>query len=514
MNTSADDSGRQGLLDELQKLTEPQSVSSLFTDATGLFLPGFTALPAVSFVEARPPKASKLTEEFSTGQLFAFETQGGSSSDRLLTFFTPAGNLKLPPVGFTPAAVVDVGVRDLLAESRIGWEDVELHFVWLPWDQDTIGDSAGVEMLTRASALMGPPVSGMQVSLVVKDEEIPVHPRWGLGEWVPASYVESVLFPLNCVRRLMEPFVFRLRMSPAYSLPDGRTVDLDQRSVMIRFRLSGDTISRLYDAAGLETATSPGFTVFGNALPLVNLDLKAWDPSMSYADFVKNANMRPLGLAGVVASPQGGESGEDGGGLGEGPPLHFPSHAQFSVEFGSDGELASRYTVLDPTTENDSQILFWMSYGSRVNGLRFRHADRGTEGENKQIQRMHVMSDSLARASTLVPCFGGADCRGGSDRDLYRSLMLNYTMNPQVLLYRDTLLTTVRDLLTRLGYAAHSVAPPSVEMRVIDGGRQRVVVIGVERGLEAPVKKHHLAAIQDYLDQRMPMGCRTLFEVR
>jgi hypothetical protein len=65
----------------------------------------------------------------------------------------------------------------------------------------------------------------------------------------------------------------------------------------------------------------------------------------------------------------------------------------------------------------------------------------------------------------------------------------------------------------KLGYKDRQVCDPSVEMRVIEGARQRVTLVYIKDTPVNPMRKEHVAAIQDYMDQRAPIGSRIMIEI-
>jgi hypothetical protein len=260
--------------------------------------------------------------------------------------------------------------------------------------------------------------------------------------------------------------------------------------------------------AGLSASGTAGFSVIGNAVPMANLDLKAWEPDATYADFVRTTNMKPLGFAGVVPYKKREDLDAARASLDREIWSEPPSSTQISIELNSDGEMVSRYASPDPVAGEDRQLLFWMTYGDEVNNLEFRY----TEAE--QIQPMHVVSASLRQSVTLMPCFGGYTCEKTYKGDMYKSLMLNYAAPPQMLLYKDTLLFLIKDLLARLGYKDRPVSGPFTELRKMEDGRQRVTVVYIGDTAMNPIRTQHIAAIQDYLDQRAPLGSRIVVEVR
>ncbi len=507
MNDSAANKSPEKLLKEVAELVKPRTPAQLAQDATGLFLPGFAALPAVSIVSARPSRSAVQPERFATGQLHAFETEGDGEKRPLLTFFTPLENAAIPPVAIAAAASKARNVSLLQVEPRTAWDDSVLRFAWLPWGFDEADQGFQMDAITRISGLMPILASKLQATLIVDEIEIPLNPLWGLESWVPSPAVESILFPLNYARSAIEPFCFRLRIARSYDLPSGVTVAMQQKSFMLRFLFPEEELIQLYRRAGFSTVRSHGFSVVGNAIPMMNLDLKAWEPDTAYKDFVKTSNMKPLGFAGIVAFKQSREfiSNDD---VERAVPLRLPHATQFSIELSPEGKILSRYNVfLSGGNPEDSQLLFWMTYGEEINGSKFRYSDA------EQIQPMQVISSSLQQALTLTPCFGGFACGRPDESDLYESLMLNYGAPPQMLLYRDSLRHTVVDLLSRLGYGDHAVREPAAELRVVGGQRRRVTVVHIQDNASNPLNPAHIKTMQNYIDHRAPIGSTILLEV-
>jgi hypothetical protein len=501
----------KALVERIECLTNPRIAGHLFQDATGLLVPGFTALPAVSVLAAAPPRNLKSPEHLAPGQLYSFEpeTDSGESRKRELTFFTPVEDMSIRPVSFSNSPQEPGGVQDVLVESESGWNNIDLYFVWLPWDHAAAAGLKGIDSLISLVASDFGPAGRLQVSLVSPDGEIPLFPKWGLRSWIADARVESLIFPLNYARHLLGPFFFRVGIASSYTMPDGRLFRLQSDTITLRFRFPQADLRSLYSMAGLSGTRQPGFSVIGNAVPIANIDLKAWEPGVTYSEFVRTSSMKPLGFACVARFKLDGE--EDIGTAGSGDPTRFemPISARLSLELDKTGEILPRYSIPGSgDADGDTQILFWMTHGSKINGRRFRYAD------TDRIQPMHATSLSLKQAGMAMPCFGGCDYRDSHRRDLYKSLMLGYGPTHQMLWHKDSLRFTVEHLLAVLGYGDHEVGGPSIELRVCDGVRRRVAVVYVSDNAINPIVRHNLDSIQDYLDQCAPVGSKVLIEVR
>jgi hypothetical protein len=505
--TSANDSIER-LRGEIAQLLNPRVPAQLFQDASGLFVPGFTALPAVSIVPARPSRSSTQAEKFAAGQLYSFDVDYASSggSKRVLTFFTPLGAFEVPPLNINTPPPKTKNVVTLQIETTTTWEPCELSFAWLPWGLDETDLAFQLGVLERFSQLPDVLVSRLRASLLVEGAEVPLNPVWGLGSWVPSPELESALFPVLRARHILEPFMFRLEISPSYTLPDGSVVALENKSISIQFTFPVEDLPRLYGKAGAGAQRLRSFSIIGNAIPVMNVDLKAWEPEATYTEFIKTSNMRPLGFAGLAAFKENRTLAMPD----ESPtPSLLPYSTQFSIELSNEGALVSRYRLAGSGDEADErQLLFWMTHGDEINGLKFRYND------SEPIQTLQVTTPSFKQVVTATPCFGGFSCGAFNPENLYESLVLNYGAPPQMLLYRDSLVYTVRDILLRLGYQDFAVREPFTEVRVIGGERRRVTVVAIGADEHAPVEDAHIRVVQDYLDRRSPLGSKIVIERR
>jgi hypothetical protein len=284
---------------------------------------------------------------------------------------------------------------------------------------------------------------------------------------------------------------------------------LDPKNLALRFSFPEADLAGLYSLVGLGPSVSPGFTVLGNILPVANVDLKAWVSGMSYREFIRTCNMRLLGFAGAVPFKARGGSKSYGLDLNQQVGSSLPNSTQIALGLDSEGEILCRFVRPEFVTGDDEyQLLLWVTHGDTLNGRHFKAA------AIERIQPMQAESRCLRQAITVMPCFGGCNLDDCLEGDMYDSLMLNYNAPPQMLLCKPALINTVKLLLAGLGYSDRSVSGPFTELRLAEGGRQRVTTVSVKDNLMNPMKAHHIAAIQDYLDQRAPLGSKVFLEVR
>ena len=119
----------------------------------------------------------------------------------------------------------------------------------------------------------------------------------------------------------------------------------------------------------------------------------------------------------------------------------------------------------------------------------------------------------LNQTFSIMPCFGGYDCGESRDLDWYKKLIMSFSTPQQTLLYRDTLIHTIRDLVAKLGYERVEIKGPVTELRVIDGSRMRVTVIYLDNKGGREFDQQHLAVMQSFVDDRCPVGGHFLLEL-
>jgi hypothetical protein len=235
--------------------------------------------------------------------------------------------------------------------------------------------------------------------------------------------------------------------------------------------------------------------VFGNGLPVMNLDLKAWLIKDSFAEFVRTAGMKPLGVAGIYPYIKSGKVPKEDLEL-------VNSHVNvFSLEIESNGQILSRYGLPgEKDTMENKQLLMWMTHGPLINGVNYKY------GGTDIIQPLQKPSLLLNQTYTVLPCFGGYDCGESRESDWYKKLIISFSTPPQTLLYRDTLLHTIDELVAKLGYERVELKGPVTELRVIDGKRRRVTVVYLDNKGGKEIEPQHLAMIQSFIDDRSPLG--------
>lgn len=504
MASKKDDHQKQ-LLEEIESFTESKILGDFLQDATGLFVPGLSALPAVSILSSESwiTRMKDGPERWRPGDLISLRTDDETACDSPceIAFFTPVLDVTVPLIDIERGKEISKFEKILELKPNDRWEKVDIHFAVLPWDyrrQQRVWAPDELLAISRTMESIGREII---VELRVKDHTLDLEPCWTLSSWVPERAAESLCFPLNYSNQLLSPFVFRLEFGPQLRSLDGQKVDLEMDSLELHFRLREESLQRLYRDAGIGEPSLSGISIFANVLPVMNVDLKAWEPNETFADFVHSSGMKPLGPAGIFPFRKAGTK-EYLGPVDSGSPV-------FSIQIDPSGPVLSRYSLPgEKDTEEKKQFFMWMTHGNVMSGYNYKY------NETDVFQPLHKASELLQSTFTIMPCFGGGDCARSDESDWYKRLILGHAIPPQKLLYRDTLLSTIEDLITGLGYRDVEIHEPGTELRVVEGAQQRVTVVYLRNRGGKPLDSRDVSMIQGYLNDRAPIGSRIILEVR
>lgn len=494
------------LLAEIESFTQSKILGDFLQDATGLFIPGLMALPAVSILssESWVTRMKEGPERWRPGDLISLKTDEKSAAESPfeIAFFTPVVDVTIPLIDVEQGKEISKFEKTVELKPTDRWEKASIHFAVLPWDYRREQRTWTPEELLAISRAMETAGREITVELRMRDRSIDLEPKWTLSSWVPERAAESLCFPLNYAAQLLSPFVFRLEFGPKITSYDGEAVELDTESLDLHFRLREESLKRLYRDAEIGEPSLSGISIFANVLPVMNVDLKAWEPNETFADFVRTSGMKPIGPAGIYPFRKTGRK-ESLGPADSGSPV-------FSVQIDpSSGPMLSHYSLPgEKETEKTKQFFMWMTHGNAISGYHYKY------NETEIFQPLHKASALLQSAFTIMTCFGGGDCARGEEADWYNRLILGHAVPPQKLLYRDTLLATIEDLITGLGYRDVDIHEPGTELRVIEGSRQRVTVVHLRNRGGKPLDARDVSMIQGYLNDRAPIGSRIILEVR
>jgi hypothetical protein len=495
------------LLEEVRTLTRPRVLGDLVQDTTGLFLPGFTALPAVSILSNRSWKTriKPQSERWRAGDIMALKAVSGTHADAKLqtVFFTPVGDIEIPLIDFSPGKDVARFEKSIQLKPKDRWESVELQFAFLPWDAEREQREWGSKDLLGISRVLEWAGRELDVTIELEGQRVPVNTTWGISPWVHKTSLDSIRFPINYATRIVSPFIFRIRIDNRQTLPGGRVIDLTKETLTLWFEYPEDSLRRVYREAGLGDPDLSGISVFGNALPVMNVDLKAWLLNDSYAEFVRTSGMKPMGVAGIYPYLKAGKVPKE-----DLEPLNANANV-ISLEIERDGQVLSSYALPgEKDTVDNKQLLMWMTHGPLVNGVNYKY------GGADIIQPLQKPSLLLNQTFTVLPCFGGYNCDESRNSDWYEKLVMSYATPPQSLLFRDSLIHTVEELVARMGYERVTVDGPHTELHVIGGARRRVTVVYLDNRGGRRLDPQHINTIQNYIDDRSPIGAEFLLETK
>jgi hypothetical protein len=495
------------LLEEIRVLARPRVVGDLVRDAAGLFLPGFSALPAVSILSNKSWKTriKPQPERWRTGDIMVLNAVSGTRADakQQSVFFTPIGEVVIPLIDMTPGRDLARFEKSIQLKPKDRWEPVELQFACLPWDAEREDRTWTSEDLLAISKVMSWAARELRVSLELGGQQVSITPRWGFSSWIAKSSLDSIRFPINYAANVISPFIFRLQIETTQKLPNGRVVDLTTEALGVNFEFPEDAVRTVYREAGLGQPDLTGISIFGNALPVMNLDLKAWLQGDSFADFVHTAGMKPLGVAGIYPYLKTGKVPKE-----DLEPITSRASI-FSIEIDIEGQMLSGYGLPGETdTVEKKQLLMWMTHGALINGSIFKY------GGADIIQPLQKPSLLLNQTATIMPCFGGHDCHDSGEGDWYKRLVMSYSTPPQTLLHRDSLVREVEELVHKLGYDRVTVDQPVTELRVVNGSRRRVIVVYLRNRGGRDFEEAHLAMIQGFVNDRLPVGVDIRVELK
>ncbi|MCP4570765.1 MAG: hypothetical protein GY838_00275 [bacterium] len=503
--TEKDDEHIRQLLSEVELFNQNKVLGDFLHDTAGLFVPGFTALPAVSILasDSLVTRMKNGPERWRPGNLLSVKTREESAGDEEtdMTFFTPVVDVTIPMIDAEQGKEISKFEKTIELKPNDRWEPIDIHFALLPWDYKREQRTWTPDELIAISHAMEKAGREMTVEMRLRDRAVDLEPRWTLSSWVPERAAESLCFPMNYAFQLLTPFVFRLEFGPEMTSIDGEPVTLDMDSLVLHFKLEEDVLQRLFVEAEIGEPPLSGISVFANALPVMNVDLKAWEPHEPFEQFVRTSGMKPLGPAGIYPYRKAGQTEESG--LGD------TRNVVFAVEIDAAGPVLNRYALPGETdTEQMKQFYMWTTHGDAIAGRHYRF------NETPVVQPLHKASALLESVFTIMPCFGGCDCAKPAEADWYNRLILSHAIPPQKLLYRDTLMAAIDDLVGRLGYRDVDVLEPATELRVVDGARQRVTVAYMRNRGGKTITPRHLAMIRGYLNDRAPIGSRIMLEMR
>ena len=170
----------QRLIDEVRTLTTPSGLDDLLHDAAGVFLPGFTALPAVTILSNKSWKTriKPQAERWRTGDIMALKAVTGTQADPKIqnVFFTPVGDVEIPLIDFTPGRDVARCEKSIQLKPTDRWEKVELQLAFLPWDTERESRQWTSKDLLAIGQALEWANKHLKVSLELEGQSVPIKP--------------------------------------------------------------------------------------------------------------------------------------------------------------------------------------------------------------------------------------------------------------------------------------------------------------------------------------------------
>lgn len=492
------------LLHDLAGLSEGCRDERLLRLGSSPLPPGPSAFPAVTILAAASTSGLRGTirsEEWTSGDLIALTgppggaQEGRSADDRV--YFMALGKMAVHPLDIVPGGDSDPTSCSLRVQPHERWDDCAVQFALLPWRRDDPGRSALHRSLAdvgRHLAILG---RELAVTAELDGETVPVQPSWGLAHAPFRPELEGIRLPLTRSAAAVEGFILRLRLGPRMGFGGGARV-LSGESISLRFHLPTKALESIWARTGIHANGDDGFSVRPNALPLAQVDLKAWLKDQAYDEFVRQADAKPLGCAGVF------------------PYAHAPRNPRLasanggrivlSMNVDPQGDVLRRYTVVGEPESPDSQLLFWVSQGPERNGQWFSYRSA------QPRQPLERASSAFAGGACIVPAYSGAAIAPSETPG--SAFGLRASLAPQMFAFRDGLVGEALDILRLFGYEHAEIDGPVFEARILEGARRRAVVLYCRNPGGHRITTPHLGVLWNVLAQRVPPGMDVLVEER
>lgn len=490
----------------LRRLTEPMTLQDMVEESLGSLMPGFGALPAVAVAEFKPRLHNKAPESFRVGQLYQYQVITAESGKKPsgITFFTPLSNMTMPPVVFRTANSTSRSESILHAESKTGWNGIQLYFCLVPRFDDVMGQRSPANPHSRLAECRELFQVGMRAEIEIKQKRFPAVMYWGLDEWFPDSNTESLLFPLNYARSLVNPLVFRISIGKLLERNGINSSDIGLSSIKLRFFFAAGDDHGLRRLLRGDGNTEGNFAIVGNAIPMVNVDLKTWEPETSFADFVRTSGMAPLGFAGVWPFKIDDTCNKS---KHVSAFRYLPPRAQLTITPEEKNAISiNRFSNAENTNRVDEQVYFWMTHGSEINDQCYEYVD------SEPIQPMQAISAGLIRTKMITPAFGGCELKYTKQDSAFKTIMLSLGIQPPRISTAADISHIVSYALARFGYQNYGVLTPRIEIRIVDGLRQRVITVQIQETSVTPIQEDHLKVINDYIRYHSPINLPVIVE--
>lgn len=503
MSGANDNEGLSGLRRRLAAIAPSQPPTDSGFGDLRHFCPGLTALPGVT-VLAQPQwryRESEPQEAWAPGEILALAGIGDTSPQQTSSFFTPIAPFRFPRAEL--ASVESTGAARTSGLVAIRRHDpvrpIEIQVLVLPWD--SLGEGAHWDWAIQSRLLQhcaGSYLRGTTVELQGPGGALGLETKWGLQPFPIQTSLEALRFCFNNATCMLAPAVFRVQITPEQfrTVSGGNGVGGE---CQLKFATPEHNIQALYAAAGIGRSVIPACEFFPNAMPVMNVDLRAWLKGQQYREFLQQISVRPLGIAGVHVWHQ------DSGPSTDAHPLGADTLFHFAVE-PSSGTLENYWSIADVGEGQETQLLVWTTEGAALNGRVFQYIHRSEQQPRERT------STAWIGAFTPLPALGGLDCSHAQSNISDQQPMLTIATPPQMFAYGDTITLLTRDIMMRLGYPQVQVRGPHAVLRVIRGVRRHASLMIISNDGGQAISPTHQAALKQYLRELAPIGHEILVE--
>lgn len=485
--------------EDLATLMEARSPEPRLPWPAGPALPGASALPAVTILPTASCahlRAAGKPERWQAGDMLALQLSGSAGEPERKEYFGALGAMSVPccDVATVEADGTEVVLR-VTAHER--WDDTVMQFAFLPWSPDRPHEVSAESMAALARTVQ-PAARCLSVTMEVGSARRELRPEWGLRHAPFRADLEAIRFPLTHAAARLEGFLFRV------AIPRRLAKDMGAgggQPVLLRFRIAPEAVRSTWLRAGLTPPEPTGFSVHANALPLANVDLRAWTPGDAYEEFLRQSDDHPLGIAGVF--PYAPAHGAPAPAV-RGDADRSDDGLLFDLRLDAVGETLTTYRLVGG--EGDRRVLVWTSRGPGLNGRTFAHR------RSAPRQPLERISSAFVDSACCLPCFGGVELAADDPHEKGSAARLRIPPVPLPLSHQDGLLLETKRCLDALGYARAAVKRPRTEVRLIDGVRRRVIVLPCRVAAGAGIAPDHLRVLHSFLADRVPFGLDVFVE--
>jgi len=493
------------LNEAITKLINSNNADDFIKDSLGDYIPGCAALPSGAIISVPGPRKLIEKGELYPGQLLAFDCYRDNSSKREKgTFFTPLYIQPFPQFYIVEKKVVSKTETTIEFESGNDWEDAELWFSVLPWITNDIYKYGLVDNINSIANNFKTLATFLKFDLISGNNRIRLQPILNMDNEVPYTVSDNMIFPLNYVRSILAPFIFRLKIKSKFKLPRNDSISLSGKRFLIKVSVDRKLLDNFYKVIDISDNSIHGISVFGNVIPLINLQLENWDPKYTFKEFSDRSEYTPVGIAGVSLFKKHLQTMDQGASL---EPIERHDVA-FSIVLEEDRGIGIRYDIPFSEKNKGKPLLgVWMTLGDSINGLKLEY----THPPN--VHPPYFTSNVFLRSKTVLTCIAGRSFNIDNNIKSSEYFLMRFAAPPQSLINKDTLVNKIRSMMILLGYERIIVNNPINEYRILKGKRKKVVVVPINDLGSYNISSNTLSAIEESINNYLPVGVDLVLEL-